>query len=108
MSIEEVVKKGSKRLYFLVPLRRAKLQPTDLILFYNTCIRSVIDYAVQVFYNAMLQFLINELVRIEKKAISIIIPGKSYNNTLEILGVTPMVDNFDSLCDKLFHSIAIR
>ena len=36
-----------------------------------------IDYAVQVFYNAMLQYLINELVCIEKKAISIIIPGTS-------------------------------
>ena len=67
-----------------------------------------IDYAVQVFYNAMLQYLINELVCIEKKAISIIIPGTSYNNICEILGVTPMVDHFDSLCDKLFHSIAIR
>ena len=33
------------------------------------------------------------LVRIEKKAISIIIPGKSCNNKCEILGVTPMVDN---------------
>ena len=33
VNIEEVVKKGSKRLYFLVQLKRAKSQPTDLILF---------------------------------------------------------------------------
>ena len=71
VNIEEVVKKGSKRLYFLVQLKRAKSQPADLILLYNTCVRSVIDY-------------------------------------VEILGVTPMVDYFDSLCDKLFHRIAVR
>ena len=33
VNIEEVGKKGSKRLYFLVQLKRAKSQPTDLILF---------------------------------------------------------------------------
>ena len=33
VNIEEVVKKGSKRLYVLVQLKRAKSQPTDLILF---------------------------------------------------------------------------
>ena len=78
--IEEVVKKARKRLYFLVQLKRAKLPPTDLILFYNTCVRSVIDYAVQVFYNALPQYLINELIHIEKRAISIIMPDTSYNN----------------------------
>ena len=47
--IEEVVKKASKRFYFLVQPKRTKLSPTGLILFYNTCVRSVVDYAVQVF-----------------------------------------------------------
>ena len=82
--MEEVVKKANKRLYFLVQLKRAKLSSTDLILFFNTCVRSVIDYAVQVFYNALPQYLINELVRIEKRAISIIMPG-----------VTPMEDHIE-------------
>ena len=63
-NIEEAVKNSSKRLNFLVQLKLAKLPPTDLILFYNTCVRSVIDY-VQVFYNDLPQYLINELVRID-------------------------------------------
>ena len=104
-NIEEGVKKGSKRLYFLVQLKLAKLPPTDLILFCNTCVRSVIDY-VQVFYNDLPRYLINELVRIEKKAISIIMPSTTYNNACEILGVIPMVYHIDKLCENLFHSIA--
>ena len=103
--IEEVVKKARKRLYFLVQLKRAKLPPTDLILFYNTCVRSVIDYVVQVFYYALLQYLINELIHIEKRAISIIMPDTSYNNACEILGESPIVDHIDSLCDKLLIAL---
>ena len=53
--------------WLLVQLKRAKLPPTDLILFYNTCVRSVIVYAVQVFYNALPQYLANKLVRVEKR-----------------------------------------
>ena len=92
-------------MYFLVQLKQAKLPPTDLILFYNTCVRSVIDYAVQVFYNALPQYLINELIHIEKRAISIIMPDTSYGNAGEILGESPIVDHIDSLYDKLFYSI---
>ena len=104
--VENVAWKATKRLHFLVQLKRTKLSPTDLILYYNTCVRSVVDYAVQVLYNALPQYPINALVRIEKRAISIILPSTSYNYACEILGITPMVDHIDSLCDKLFHSIA--
>ena len=104
--VENVAWKAIKRLHFLVRLKRTKLSPTDLILYYNTCVRSVVDYAVQVLYNALPQYPINALVRIEKRAISIILPSTSYNYACEILGITPMVDHIDSLCDKLFHSIA--
>ena len=104
--VENVAWKAIKRLHFLLQLKRTKLSPTDLILYYNTCVRSVVDYAVQVLYNALPQYPINALVRIEKRAISIILPSTSYNYACEILGITPMVDHIDSLCDKLFHSIA--
>ena len=51
--INEVIKKASKRLYFLVQLKRAKVPRKDLGLFYFTCIRSVLDYAVPVFYYSL-------------------------------------------------------
>ena len=70
--VNEVVKKASKKLYFLVQLKRARLPPSDLVLFYLSCVRSTADYGVPVFYNALPQYLKNELVRIEKRALSII------------------------------------
>ena len=54
--INETVKKASKCLYFLVQLKRAKLPGRDLVLFYATCIRSVLLYAAPVFLYALPKF----------------------------------------------------
>ena len=48
--ITELVKKTSKRIYFLIQLKRAKIPIQELITFYITCIRSVLDYAVPVLF----------------------------------------------------------
>ena len=103
--IDEVVKKVSKRLYFLVQLRRAKVPPQDLALFYVSCSRSVVDYAIPAFYHSLPQYLKNQLVRLEKRAISIIMPGTDYHTALERLGVKPMKEHHEHLCDKLFQSV---
>ena len=46
LHVDEVIKKASKRLYFLAQTKRAKMPPNDLVLFYIACIRSIIDYAI--------------------------------------------------------------
>ena len=51
--VNETVKKASKRLYFLVQLKRAKLPCRDLVLFYAICIRSILVYAAPVFFYAL-------------------------------------------------------
>ena len=103
--VNEVVKKASKKLYFLVQLKRARLPPSDLVLFYLSCVRSTVDYGVPAFYNALLQYLKNELVRIEKRALSIILPSMSYNKACEVLGITPITEHHSQLCSKLFDAI---
>ena len=50
---EVIKKKAAKRLYFLIQLKRARVSQKDLCLFYITCVRSVIDYAVPVFHYAL-------------------------------------------------------
>ena len=46
---------------FLIQLKRAKVARTDLGLFYSTCIRSIMDYAVPVFYYSLPKYLMREL-----------------------------------------------
>ena len=103
--IKEVVKKASKRLYYLVQLKRARLPVRDLVLFYTSCVRSVMDYAVPAFYHSLPQYLKNELIRLEKRAISIINPGIDYSATGEILNIKPIEEHHNFLCKNLFDNV---
>ena len=66
--IDDSVKKINKRLYFLSQLKRAKVKPKDLALFYTSCIRSVADYSIPAIYYSLPQYLKNDLMRLEKKS----------------------------------------
>ena len=94
--VNEVVKKASKRLYFLVQLKRARLTHSDLVLFYLSCVRSTVDYGVPAFFNALPQYLKNdnwnELVRIEKMALSIILPSMSLNKACDVILNKPCIN----------------
>jgi len=103
--INEVIRKVSKRLYFLIQLKRANVAARDLVLFYSTCIRSIIDYAIPVFYHALPQYLKEELIRLEKRAVSIILPGLTYSLACIELGIKPISDHHKELCSKRFNSI---
>ena len=80
--IENIVKKASKRLYFLSQLKKAEIPTVDFVLFYITRVRLVVDYAVPVFYYALPKYLIEELERIQRRAMAISFPGISYNNAI--------------------------
>ena len=70
--IDDVVKKINARLYLLSQLKRAKVKPKDLARFYTSCIRSVADYATPAFYYPLPQYLRNDLTRLEKRAMAMI------------------------------------
>ena len=58
--VNDVIKKAAKRLYFLVQLKGAKVTCNDLGLFYITCVRSVLDYAIPFYYYSLPKYLVNE------------------------------------------------
>jgi len=66
-------------------------------------VRSVIDYAAPAVFNSLPQYLKKELVRLEKRAISIITAGKC-NLAIEV-GVTSILEHHYVLCSKLFDNI---
>ena len=78
--VDNVIKKVNKRIYFVIQLKRAKVPPKDLSLFYVTCIRSVMDYGFVSYFNSLPKYLNlkYEFARVEKRAISIILPGYDY------------------------------
>ena len=85
LHINETITKASKRLYFLRQLKGARVSTSDLVRFYTCCIRSVCDYAVPVFHSSLPNYLINDLERVQKRALSIVCPHLSYNESLAFL-----------------------
>ena len=44
-------------------------------------------------------------LRIEKRALSIVMPGSSYSDTCKFFGITPLVDHHRQLCSTFFNTI---
>ena len=90
----------------MVQLKRAKDTRTDLGLFYSSCIRSVMDYPIPAFHFSLPKYLIQKLERdIQKRAMSIICPGVSYHEALDIMNFKVLATHHDEICESLFHTI---
>ena len=77
----------------------------DMSTFYTTCIRYVLTYAAPAFFYALPKYLKDELVRVEKRAMSIICPGLPYQETIELVNIVPIVDFITGLCSNTFDTI---
>ena len=72
---------------------------------YCSCIRSVLVYAVPVFYYSLPMYLKTELERVQKRALAIIFPGMDYSNALADTGI-PSVERYnENTCKRTLNSI---
>ena len=102
--ISDVIKKASKRLYFLVQLKRSRVPWQNMSSFYTACIRSVVTYAAPVFSHALPKYLKDELVRVEKRAMSIICSGLPYLEAIKLVNIVPIVDFITGLYSCTFDT----
>ena len=66
-------------------LKYAQVPFNDIISFYSTCIRPVMEYCAPVFHNALPAYLSDELEHVQKRALSIISPyDMSYHERLSL------------------------
>ena len=93
------------RLYFLKQLKRVNVPPKDMLLFYTTCIRPVLEYACPVFHHSLPQYLSNEMERLQKRALRIIQPDLSYAEALVALDITSLYERRKALSNALFDQI---
>ena len=49
------------------------------------------------------KFLSGDIERVQKRALRIIVPKSSYNEALEITGITTLYDRWESLCYEFFR-----
>ena len=88
-------------------MKRAKVSSKDLVLFYITCIRSVLTYAIPVFFDGLPKYLKIEVERVQERAsqISIISPNIAYSQALQEANIPTIIDYSEQVCNKVFYSI---
>ena len=103
--MKETYTKAAKRLYLLVQLRRACLNQIDMCRYYVACIRSVLEYACQVFHGGLTKEQSEMLESIKKRAVRIISPGLSYSDALVFFNLQSFLNVDKKLCLNLFTQI---
>ena len=61
----------SKSLYLLKQLKRADVVKVELVKFYCSCLRSVLEYVCQLVHSALPQYLVKDIEHIQKRALRI-------------------------------------
>jgi hypothetical protein len=103
----ETIEKANKRLHFLVLLKRAGVPLTDIKYFYCATIRPVLEYCSPVFHHALPHYLSADIERVQKRALSIIDPSKTYDANMGQFGLTTLHNRRQELCDNQFERISV-
>ena len=104
--VTEMKKKGAKRLYLLLQLKRAKVHTEELVQFYVACIQSVLPYGCQVCHFSLSQYLTLTFERILKRALRIIFGYEVHcSDALSRSGLVTLEQRRTELCKKLFNKI---
>ena len=69
----------------------------DILNFYCTCIRPVLEYCAPVFHHSLPAYLSDDIERIQKRALSIINPHVSYQENLSRFNLSILKDRVNLL-----------
>ena len=97
--------KASQRLYFLRQLKRSGLSTQDLIVYYTTIIRPVLEYACQVWHPGLTQKQTEDLERIQKRALRTICPDLDSSSAIQTYGLSSLETRRNTICKALFDQI---
>ena len=103
--VNKITIKAARRLYLLKQLKKSGLDINDLKCFYVAPIRSILEYACQVFHYGLPQYLSDAIERIQRRALRIIHPDISYQAALDKLNMVTLWERREKLCTELFNSV---
>ena len=112
--VHYVIAKAAKRLYALRLLKRAGVMPKDILKVYLCNVRSVLEYAAQVWQDIP-AYLSDAIELTQRRALRIIFPNSSYQQALDPTNLTSTANRRILLCKTLMadmrnesHPIALQ
>lgn len=103
--IENMCRKASMRLYFLTLLHRAGNPPEDIVEVYISIIRSVLEYASEVWHPGLTKAQSKCVEHIQKRALEKAYPDLCYHDALKTANLEPLDVRRENRCKALFESM---
>ena len=100
--ITKIFNKAGKRLYILRLLKRANANTKTLSTVYTTVIRPVLEYACQVWHFSISGYLSDDIERVQRRALRIMLLELSYTEARELIDIPLLKDRRASLCERFF------
>ena len=106
--MQAILTKATQCLYFLKQLKRAGVPCVQLLHFYLTVIRPVLEYATPVWHHLITKAHTEQVEAVQRRAIRIIYSytcDMPYINALYIANISGLVDRREQLSRVFFKSI---
>ena len=104
--VSEVIKKANEKLYFLV-LLKSSCEPQPVILsIFPLFVTPVPEYCSPIFRRALPEYISNDIERVQKRALSIVLPELSYSQCLYSHGLETWRSRRSDQYTKLYNVIS--
>ena len=103
--VDTVCTKASKRLHFLRLLKRSAVSQDDLLHYYKSVIRPVLEYACPVWQSSLTVHQRDRLESIQRRAVAIITGSSDYEFHCVALDIQPVSVRLDALARSFFRCI---
>jgi hypothetical protein len=102
--VDAIASKTASRLYYLKLLKRSGASVDDLLCFYTTVVRPILEYASPVWHSGLTVGQSDTLESLQKRALTIIFCNSDYATTLTLSGLPTLKSRREQLTFKFFHN----
>jgi ribonuclease P/MRP protein subunit RPP40 len=103
--INIICAKASKRLHYLSILKRSSVRDAELLLYYKTIVRPIIEYAYPVWQSGLTDDYRQRLEAIQRRAFRIISGTTDYDLQCAVYGIEPVSVRLKNLTRSFFDRI---
>ena len=100
-----IVSKASRRIFVIQQLLKAGTAIIDILTVYCSIVRSVLEYACQVWHSGLTLQQSKEIESVQRRVMRLILPDVSYKESLQILGIEKLFVRRENLVKSLFKEI---
>lgn len=103
--VDYICQKGSKRIYFISVLKRSGVDPNDLVKIYCATIRSVLEYACELWHPGLTKCQSSKLESIQKRVLRIIFSFESYEAAMCAANIQSLRARREEACRTFFINV---